>query len=283
MIACPCRSAFSFVTHPENYCWILVITLIVEQINWLKYLGRNRRSYWYGALQLRLWKHDHVRPGSLTFWLIYEVSKLLTIFITDHISPHTQATLACNRPEDSMPCDQVQIHCAGQFNVWQKQLRRIASTTRSSTERSKWRRRREDPETSRHVSLSLDLFKYESAGHSGTLRSSETRPTISTRANKSRRFKCWHLLDSKRRSDIWDYHSIDDQNISETASAAFPTREESLVFGPQLPQGGLGRATGTQQRQGLNTNSRVQQQGLNSRVVQGRPGGRGLAGRRQDG
>ena len=146
-----------FLAHPENYCcrksWILVMTLIFKPISWLKYLGRNRRRYWCGALQLRLWKHDHVRPGSLTFWLIYEVSKLLTIFITDHISPHTQATLACNRPEDSMPCDQVQIHCAGQFNVWQKQLRRTASTTRSSTERSKWRRRREDPETSRHVPL----------------------------------------------------------------------------------------------------------------------------------
>ena len=38
--------------------------------------------------------------------------------------------------------------------------------------------------------LSLDLLKHESAGHSGALRSGETRPTISTRANKSRRFKC---------------------------------------------------------------------------------------------
>ena len=54
------------------------------------------------------------------------------------------------------------------------------------------------------MSLSQDLFKYESAGHSGTLRSGETRPTISTRANKSCRFKSWHLLDSKRRSDIID-------------------------------------------------------------------------------
>ena len=82
-----------FLAHPENYCcrksWILVMTLIFKPISWLKYLGRNRRRYWCGALQLRLWKHDHVRPGSLTFWLIYEVSKLLTIFITDHISPHT--------------------------------------------------------------------------------------------------------------------------------------------------------------------------------------------------
>merc|ERR1712107_355431 len=48
---------------------------------------------------------------------------------------------------------------------------------------------------------------------------------------------------------------------ADTVSAAFPTREESLVFGPQLPQGGLGRATGTQQRQGLNTTGLEQQGG----------------------
>ena len=77
---------------------------------------------------------------------------------------------------------------------------------------------------------------------------------------------------------------LHDLNLADsaTAAAAFPTREENLVFGPQLPQAGLGRATGglgraaggLGQRQG-----RVQQVLNRGQGVQGRRQG----GRRQDG
>ena len=66
-----------------------------------------------------------------------------------------------------------------------------------------------------------------------------------------------------------------------TGAAGFPTREENLVFGPQLPQAGLGRATGGLGRAtaGNQRQGRLQQ-GLNrGQGVQGRRQG----GRRQDG
>ena len=63
-------------------------------------------------------------------------------------------------------------------------------------------------------------------------------------------------------------------NLADSAAAAspFPTRVENLVFGPQLPQAGLGRATGATGGRGRTTGSLRQ-------GVQGRRQG----GRRQDG
>ena len=66
-------------------------------------------------------------------------------------------------------------------------------------------------------------------------------------------------------------------NLTDSAAAAspFPTRVENLVFGPQLPQAGLGRATGaTGTTGGLGRTTGGLRQG-----VQGRRQG----GRRQDG
>ena len=63
-------------------------------------------------------------------------------------------------------------------------------------------------------------------------------------------------------------------NLADSAAAAspFPTRVENLVFGPQLPQAGLGRATGATGGRGRTTGGLRQ-------GVQGRRQG----GRRQDG
>ena len=68
-------------------------------------------------------------------------------------------------------------------------------------------------------------------------------------------------------------------NLAESAAAAstFPTRVENLVFGPQLPQAGLGRATGA--TGGLGRTTGGLRQGRAQQGVQGRRQG----GRRQDG
>ena len=68
-----------------------------------------------------------------------------------------------------------------------------------------------------------------------------------------------------------------------TGAAGFPTREENLVFGPQLPQAGLGRATGGLGRAtgGLGrATAGNQRQG---RLQQGLNRGQGVQGRRQGG
>ena len=100
------------------------------------------------------------------------------------------------------------------------------------------------------MSLSLDLFKYESAGHSGTLRSGETRPTISTRANKSRRFKCWHLLDSKGdqiskitiqlTTKTFQTQQVQLSQLERRASSSDPNYPRGVWAGPQ----GLSRGRG---------------------------------------
>ena len=66
-------------------------------------------------------------------------------------------------------------------------------------------------------------------------------------------------------------------NLADSAAAAspFPTRVEDLVFGPQLPQAGLGRATGA----AGGTGGRGRTTGGLRQGVQGRRQG----GRRQDG
>ena len=66
-------------------------------------------------------------------------------------------------------------------------------------------------------------------------------------------------------------------NLADSAAAAspFPTRVENLVFGPQLPQAGLGRATGATG----GTGGRGRTTGGLRQGVQGRRQG----GRRQDG
>ena len=66
-------------------------------------------------------------------------------------------------------------------------------------------------------------------------------------------------------------------NLADSAAAAspFPTRVENLVFGPQLPQAGLGRATGATGT----TGGRGRTTGGLRQGVQGRRQG----GRRQDG
>ena len=195
-----------FIVTFSHILKIIVVTNLgflkwLWYLNWMKYLGRNRRSHWCSAVQLRLWKHDHVRPGSLTFWRISELSKLLITFTVDHISPHTRRLrLPATVPRTRCPVTRFRITLQDN-SMFDKSNPGWQPLQRDRV----WKDRGGGGEKTQKLSgmsLSQDLFKYESAGHSGTLRSSETRPTISTRANKSCRFKCWHLLDSKRRSDI---------------------------------------------------------------------------------
>ena len=66
---------------------------------------------------------------------------------------------------------------------------------------------------------------------------------------------------------------------SATAAAGFPTREENLVFGPQLPQAAIGRATGGSGSLGRASAGNRRQ----GRVQQGLNRGQGVQGRRQGG
>ena len=93
-----------FIVTFSHILKIIVVTNLgflkwLWYLNCMKYLGRNRRRYWCSAVQLRLWKHDHVRPGSLMFDIltnIWTVKIVKITFIVDHISPHTG--YACLQP-----------------------------------------------------------------------------------------------------------------------------------------------------------------------------------------
>ena len=107
----------------------------------------------------------------------------------NNFSSPFQATLSCNRPEDSMPCDQVQIFFFSQY---------VGKNTGKQPVQWDWVweswggfRRQKTQKLPGIFLANLNLWKTNSGmkrSRSGAIRRSKIRPTTSARTNKSCRF-----------------------------------------------------------------------------------------------